>query len=129
MCEGCGEERASFPNDLEGIDGREAPMVRCLRQAWGAIVEMEPSSHLPYSNNYKPDVVIKGQGKSGVRLVGDLKLFDPLSAGERALLLGSLTTVPVATNEIVIRQGDKGDTFYIVKSGAVEVRRLYLDLP
>ena len=36
MCEGCGEERASFPNDLEGIDDREAPMVRRLRQApWG----------------------------------------------------------------------------------------------
>ena len=37
MCEGCGEKRASFPNGLEGIDDREAPMVRRLRQAppWG----------------------------------------------------------------------------------------------
>ena len=74
-------------------------LVRCLRDAWGAIVEMEPSSHLPYSNNYKPDVVIKGQGRGGARYVGDLKLVDPLSSdparvGLRGALVGFGNTEP-----------------------------------
>ena len=91
-------------------------LVRCLRQAWGAIVEMEPSSHLPYSNNYKPDVVIKGQGKGGVRLVGDLKLFDPLSSNpddvsRRGALVGMGNTAPGSNARVLglAQRGEEGD--------------------
>ena len=52
---------------------------------------------------------------------GAVALFDPLSAGERSLLLSSLTRRTVGASDKIIQQGEGGDTFYIVKSGAVEV--------
>ena len=55
------------------------------------------------------------------KLLSSIALFDPLSAGERALLLEALRTRVVPAGEVVIRQGALNDTFYIVRSGAVNV--------
>ena len=55
------------------------------------------------------------------KVVSSIALFDPLSAGERALLLAALTTRQVRSSEVIIKQGEVGDTFFIVKAGAVKV--------
>ena len=52
-------------------------LTKCLREAWGSIVEMEPTSHLPYSDNYRPDVTLNIPSR---RIIGELKLVDPLSS-------------------------------------------------
>ena len=55
------------------------------------------------------------------KVVSSIALFDPLSAGERALLLAALTTRQVRSSEVIIKQGEVGDTFFIVKAGSVKV--------
>jgi CRP-like cAMP-binding protein len=55
------------------------------------------------------------------KVLASIALFDPLSAGERALLLSALQTLAVPSGETIIRQGDFGEAFYIVKAGSVEV--------
>ena len=44
-----------------------------------------------------------------------------LSDGERAELLAALQVIDVTRDQVVIREGDAGDAFYIIEEGAVEV--------
>lgn len=47
--------------------------------------------------------------------------FSKLSAGKLAAVILKLEEVPVKTGDVVIRQKDPGDYFYIVKSGSLTV--------
>ena len=55
-------------------------MVKCLRSAWGMIIEMEPTAHLSYSNPKQPDVAAANIGRGHRRLVADLKLTSSLAS-------------------------------------------------
>jgi CRP-like cAMP-binding protein len=55
--------------------------------------------------------------------VAEMALFRDLSPAELDLLLARLVPLEAATGETIIRQGDSGERFYVVRSGAVEVRR------
>ena len=55
------------------------------------------------------------------KVISSITLFDKLTAGERALLLNALTDKTVEAGSVIIEQGSHGDTFYILKSGSVEV--------
>jgi len=57
-------------------------------------------------------------------VLDEIDLFSPLSADERAGLAASLREEIYARGEVLVRQGDPGDTFYIVKSGRVKVSAL-----
>lgn len=48
-----------------------------------------------------------------------MELFRELSMDEKATLIESLVEEPFHGGEVVIQQGDKGDAFYIIKSGTV----------
>jgi len=55
--------------------------------------------------------------------VAEMPLFRDLSPAELDVLLARLVPLEAATGETIIRQGDSGERFYIVRSGAVEVER------
>jgi len=48
-------------------------------------------------------------------------MFAPLPAPTLEALAASLTRVQVPAGEVVFRQGDHGDRFYIVDSGEIEI--------
>jgi MFS family permease len=54
-------------------------------------------------------------------LVDSVPLFAPLSIAAKEHLASRLIEVPAAPGEVVIRTGDRGDRFYIVADGALQV--------
>jgi CRP-like cAMP-binding protein len=55
--------------------------------------------------------------------VAAMPLFHDLSPAELDVLLARLVPVAVAEGETVIRQGEAGQRFYAIRSGAVDVER------
>jgi cGMP-dependent protein kinase len=55
--------------------------------------------------------------------VGAMPLFRDLSPAELDLLLSRLTPLALVADERIIRQGERGDRFYIVRSGRLAVSR------
>lgn len=53
--------------------------------------------------------------------LADNPILCELSESERAELLSALQIINVTRDEVVIREGDRGDAFYIIQEGAVEV--------
>ncbi len=54
-------------------------------------------------------------------LVDRVEIFAPLSDDERDRLAGQVRIETYAAGEIPVHQGDEGDSFYLIKSGSVEV--------
>ena len=57
-----------------------AALVRIMQSVWGNLVEKEPQDHFGYSNDYRPDITAKWIGADRKRLIGDVKVKDPLSS-------------------------------------------------
>jgi CRP-like cAMP-binding protein len=55
------------------------------------------------------------------RVLGSIEMFRMLSSSQVSLLIDSFTEQRYTAGDTVIRQGDDGDTFYIIKSGQVRV--------
>jgi cAMP-dependent protein kinase regulator len=55
--------------------------------------------------------------------VEEMPLFRDLSPTQLDLLLSRLEPVTVAPGEVVVRQGDPGDRFFVIRSGRLEVER------
>lgn len=72
------------------------------------------------------DLAVAARLTSALEYRGDIAanpVFGGLSATEVDLLLTRLVPVAVETGETVIRQGEPGDRFYVVRSGSLEVLR------
>jgi MFS family permease len=54
-------------------------------------------------------------------LVDSVPMFAPLSIAAKEHLAARLIEVPVAAGEVVIRTGDRGDRFYIVADGELQI--------
>jgi MFS family permease len=54
-------------------------------------------------------------------LVDSVPMFAPLSIAAKEHLAARLVEVPVAAGDVVIRTGDRGDRFYVVAEGQLEV--------
>jgi MFS family permease len=54
-------------------------------------------------------------------LVDSVPMFAPLSIAAKEHLAARLVEVPVSTGEVVIRTGERGDRFYIVADGELEI--------
>lgn len=60
----------------------------------------------------------------------DVALFKDMTPEQIGKVLGILSTVRFPANEIVMREGDTGDTMYIILDGTVEVAKsLVIDDP
>jgi CRP-like cAMP-binding protein len=55
--------------------------------------------------------------------VAEMALFRDLSSAELDLLLARLVPLTADTGQTIIRQGDSGGRFYVVRSGGVDVER------
>jgi putative ABC transport system ATP-binding protein len=53
----------------------------------------------------------------------DLAAFEGLTAAELAHIAERMQTHRFAPGDVIIRQGDPGETFYLVRSGSVDVTR------
>ncbi len=54
-------------------------------------------------------------------LMEGVEIFSPLSKAELAKLVKDVRVETYSTGEVPVRQGDPGDSFYIIKSGSVNV--------
>ena len=50
-----------------------------------------------------------------------MEIFKELSESEKSLLVESLQEVSVENGTAIVKQGDSGDAFYIIKTGSVRV--------
>jgi len=55
------------------------------------------------------------------KLVGEIEVFNALSASELSVLVEALTECKYEAGEVIIRQGHKGDAFFLLRSGEVKV--------
>jgi CRP-like cAMP-binding protein len=72
------------------------------------------------------DLVVRDRIESALAYrdeVASMPLFRDLSPAELDVLLSKLQPLEAPTGEAIIRQGERGDRFYVVRSGAVEVER------
>ena len=56
-----------------------------------------------------------------LELIDRIPMFAPLSVAAKEHVAGSLIPVDVAAGDIVIRAGDRGDRFYVVADGELEI--------
>jgi MFS family permease len=74
--------------------------------SWRALVEIDETVAAP---------------TAGLALVDSVPMFAPLSIAAKEYMANRLVPVPVRAGEVVIRAGDRGDRFYIVADGKLEV--------
>jgi MFS family permease len=60
---------------------------------------------------------------AGLELLRRVSLFEPLPEPILDLLARALVRVEAAPGDVIIREGDDGDLFYVVESGSVEVTK------
>ncbi len=58
-----------------------------------------------------------------LKVLSTIPLFSPLPVTTLERLAGRLQTATAAANTQIVREGDDGDLFYVIKSGIVEVSR------
>jgi MFS family permease len=56
-----------------------------------------------------------------LELIDSVPMFEPLPLAAKEQMAGALVSVPVAAHDVVIRIGEPGDRFYIVREGELEV--------
>lgn len=65
-------------------------------------------------------VFSKEQSSQNIKFLKNVALFQPLLAKEIQVLVKALYENSFAVGEVIFRQGETGDKFYVVKSGEVE---------
>jgi putative peptide zinc metalloprotease protein len=109
--------------------GERALLHRAPRSA--TVVAIEPSRVLVLDQTAF-DTLLAGELGVRARLeaalayrqeVADMPLFRDLSPAELDVVLARLVPLEAASGETIIRQGDSGERFYVVRSGVVEVQR------
>ncbi|KAK2944533.1 putative cAMP-dependent protein kinase regulatory subunit [Blattamonas nauphoetae] len=56
-------------------------------------------------------------------MISKVPLFDKLTSLERHTVCDALQELSVSAGHVVVKQGDKGDTFYIIENGEVEITK------
>ena len=109
--------------------GERALLHRAPRQA--TVIALEPGrlfvlDQSDFDNLLASDLAVRERLEQALAYredVADMPLFRGLSPGEVDLLLAKFVPVSVAAGEVIIREGESGERFYVVQSGSVEVDR------
>jgi len=59
----------------------------------------------------------ESQRRAALAMLDDIELFSSLSEAERARLADTIVSLPFACGEALCREGEPGDSFYIIRSG------------
>jgi putative peptide zinc metalloprotease protein len=108
----------------------ERALLRHVRRA-ATVVAIEPGrvfalSAADFDAFLAGDLALRGRLSESLEYrteVAEMTLFQDLSPGELDVLLNRLVPIDAARGQTVIEQGDHGERFFIVRSGALEVRR------
>ncbi len=117
------EQYRTMSNGIDSIDSDEEPFVppvtpRGRRQAVAA------ESYDPTKEN---EVEIVSYPKTGEQLrsleksVKNILLFKTVDPKQREVLLKSFFRREVVEEELIIKQGDEGDNFYVIDSGKYDI--------
>lgn len=93
------------------------------------VVAVAPSrvlwlDHADFDALLAHDLQTRKKMEASVQYRGDIAsilLFRDLAPSELDLLLSKLAPLSVAPGEIIMRQGEPGDRFYVVRSGQIEI--------
>ena len=105
-------EMVRCENVLFDPDGND---YRCEKSVW---VDPADRSHVRIDTNKMP--YLRPAERPEIEL---MPLFRDLSPGELDVLLARLEPLAADTGEVIIRQEDAGERFFVVRSGRVEVSR------
>jgi putative peptide zinc metalloprotease protein len=108
----------------------ERALLRHVRRA-ATVVAVEPGrvfalSAADFDALLAGDLGLRGRLSESLEYrteVAEMTLFQDLSPGELDVLLNRLVPIAAPRGNTIIEQGDHGDRFFIVRSGALEVRR------
>jgi putative peptide zinc metalloprotease protein len=109
--------------------GERALLQRAPRAA--TVIAIEPSrvftlERAAFDTLLASDLAVRARLESALTYrdeVAEMQLFRDLSSGELDVLLARLVPLAVDASGVVIRQGDSGERFYVVRAGRVEVSR------
>jgi putative peptide zinc metalloprotease protein len=109
--------------------GERALLRRAPRAA--TVIAIEPSrvftlERAAFDTLLASDLAVRARLESALTYrdqVAEMQLFRDLSSGELDVLLARLVPLAVDTSGVVIRQGDSGERFYVVRAGRVKVSR------
>jgi putative peptide zinc metalloprotease protein len=109
--------------------GERALLHRAPRAA--TVMAIEPSRVLAldqaaFDSLLAGDLAVRAKLEAALTYrqeVAEMALFRDLSSAELDVLLARLVPLEAARGETIIRQGDSGERFYVVRSGAVSVER------
>jgi predicted MFS family arabinose efflux permease len=106
------------------VGGMVAPLLIALLGRQGALVATGLALPVVAAAAWRPlnryEVGIEAP-RRGLELLQTLPIFAPLPVQTLERLASELRPVPVGAGTMVFRQGDPGDRFYLVASGAVDV--------
>jgi putative ABC transport system ATP-binding protein len=74
----------------------------------------------------KSDVLVK-EADTIVEFIRKLDVFHGLTVGTLAAIADKMWTEQYEAGDVILRQGDKGQSFYVVRKGAVDVERVEND--
>ncbi len=75
--------------------------------------------HSPWAGRYDEEQALSGGERT--RLIEAISMFHELAPNERQLLVRHSVVRPFRAGELIVRQGDYGDTCYIIARGEVQV--------
>ena len=112
--------------DLMKLDVGELPALSALRRSYEAL----PWEHREIISTYALNQIdqadsfsrqFESQRSDHTMLLRQMPVLSAMTDEEIALVASRLTSRRLAKGEVLIKQGDRGDNLYIIRSGHVEV--------
>ncbi len=104
------------PRQYTGVTRSDATIARVDSALLDRLLTMDQTA------GYEVEEISGADGEWVFRMMQH-PTFDKVPPGNLAALFGRLVPVEVKAGQVIIRQGDPGDYYYIVKSGRVSVSR------
>jgi CRP-like cAMP-binding protein len=104
-------------------DYQDMPRIRtaAMEKIWYIFQRNDIEIPFPITDVYMRNEKPRFNEKELVRMLRRVDFLQDLEPGEVQDLISRLKLLKYAGDELIIRQGDAGDTFYIIKSGTVKV--------
>ena len=110
---------------IEDYDRRPVIEDQVMHRIWYAFRRHGIEIPFPIRTVYQYQMPLPAGTKKGRvdldRLLSKVPIFEPLSSEERGRLLEAASWVEFGSGEPVIRQGEAGDTLYVIVSGSARI--------